>query len=105
MPDKWEDFYNPYFPTNAILPGITKGIIANIPFRKFLKSPRLFRFLVGPDKQEFFLHASLVASQSKVLDSLVNGAMKEAEDGCTTWENVSEDTFVRFARYIYTGDY
>ncbi|KAJ6784307.1 hypothetical protein PWT90_04256 [Aphanocladium album] len=31
--------------------------------------------------------------------------MKEAEDGCTTWENVSEDTFVRFGQYIYTGDY
>ncbi|KAJ6784541.1 hypothetical protein PWT90_06759 [Aphanocladium album] len=79
--------------------------MADIPFRNILKSPRLFRFLVGPDKQEFFLHASLVASQSKVLDSLVNGAMKEAEDGCTTWENVSEDTFVRFAQYVYTGDY
>lgn len=79
--------------------------MADIPFRNILKSSRLFRFLVGPDKREFFVHASLVASQSKVLDSLVNGAMKEAEDGCTTWENVSEDTFVRFGQYIYTGDY
>lgn len=79
--------------------------MADVPFHNILRSPRLFRFLVGPDKQEFFIHASLVASQSKVLDSLVNGAMKEAEDGCTAWENVSEDTFVRFGQYIYTGDY
>ncbi|TQW06239.1 hypothetical protein IF2G_06522 [Cordyceps javanica] len=31
--------------------------------------------------------------------------MKEAIDGCTVWEDVSEDTFIRFGQYVYTGDY
>lgn len=31
--------------------------------------------------------------------------MKEAINGCTVWEDVSEDTFIRFGQYVYTGDY
>ena len=64
-----------------------------------------FRFLVGPKKREFYVHTSLLASQSRILDALVYGQMKEAIDGCTIWDNVSEDTFIRFGQYLYTGDY
>lgn len=31
--------------------------------------------------------------------------MKEAENRCTVWEDVSEKTFARFGQYVYTGDY
>lgn len=31
--------------------------------------------------------------------------MKEATSGCTVWEDVDEDTFVRFGQYLYTGNY
>ncbi|KAM3514516.1 hypothetical protein MY11210_001859 [Beauveria gryllotalpidicola] len=31
--------------------------------------------------------------------------MQEATDGCTVWEGVDEDTFVRFGQYVYTGNY
>ncbi|OAA61414.1 BTB/POZ fold protein [Cordyceps fumosorosea ARSEF 2679] len=61
--------------------------------------------LVGPEKKEFFIHASLVTSQPKVLDKLVNGPMREAADGCTVWEHVDTATFVRFGQYVYTGNY
>lgn len=40
-----------------------------------------------------------------MLDALVNGSMQEATDGCTVWEGVDEDTFVRFGQYVYTGNY
>lgn len=33
------------------------------------------------------------------------GRRKEAVEGCTVWESGSEDTFVRFGQYVYTGDY
>ncbi|KAM0667206.1 hypothetical protein ACQRIU_005061 [Beauveria bassiana] len=64
-----------------------------------------YLFLVGPQKREFFVHASLAAGQSAVLDALVNGSMQEATEGCTVWEGVDEDTFVRFGQYVYTGNY
>ena len=31
--------------------------------------------------------------------------MKEAASGCTVWENVDEDTFIRFGQYVYTRNY
>ena len=51
------------------------------------------------------IHTSLVADQSAALHSLVSGFMKEAQTGTVIWEDVDEDTFVRFAQYMYTGDY
>lgn len=68
-------------------------------------SSKSFRFLVGPERQEFAIHLELVASQSEVLDRLVKGNMKEAIAGCTTWENVDVQTFIRFGQYVYTGNY
>lgn len=38
-----------------------------------------FKFLVGPQKKEFTIHASLVTAQSKALNALFNGDMKEAQ--------------------------
>ncbi|OAA78813.1 BTB/POZ fold protein [Akanthomyces lecanii RCEF 1005] len=78
--------------------------MAEIEFGSILSS-KPCRFLIGPQKREFFIHASLAASQSPVIDSLVNGSMKEATSGCTVWENVDEDTFVRFGQYVYTRNY
>ncbi len=46
-----------------------------------------------------------MASQSRALDALLNGSMKEATDGATSWEHVDEQTFIRFGQYVYTGNY
>ncbi|KAM3496823.1 hypothetical protein MY10362_009806 [Beauveria mimosiformis] len=78
--------------------------MAQIPYDTILVA-QPFRFLVGPKKQDFYIHTSLLASQSRTLDALVYGQMKEAVNGCTVWEDVSEDTFIRFGQYVYTGDY
>ncbi|TQV91880.1 hypothetical protein V2A60_006019 [Cordyceps javanica] len=78
--------------------------MAEIAYGSILSS-KPFRFLIGPQKCEYFVHASLAASKSPVLNTIVNGSMNEAASGCTVWDNVDEDTFVRFGQWVYTGDY
>jgi hypothetical protein len=68
-------------------------------------SSGVFRFIVGPKKKEFSLHSDLVAHQSRALDILINGDMNEARERCASWEDVDEQTFIRFSQFIYTGDY
>ncbi|KAI9730207.1 MAG: hypothetical protein M1834_005971 [Cirrosporium novae-zelandiae] len=64
-----------------------------------------FRFILGPNKRVFTIHAALAAHHSKVLAVLVNGPMCEAKEQCAYLEDVNEQTFVRFSQYIYTGEY
>ncbi|RFU81820.1 hypothetical protein TARUN_411 [Trichoderma arundinaceum] len=64
-----------------------------------------FTFVVGPDQKEYTIHSALVAQQSKVLNALVNGQMKEAVERRVIWKDVDEETFVHFSQYVYTGDY
>ncbi|KAM3547929.1 hypothetical protein MY1884_009381 [Beauveria asiatica] len=52
--------------------------MAQIPYDTILVT-QPFRFLVGPKKQDFYIHtSSLLASQSRTFDALVYGQMKEA---------------------------
>lgn len=51
------------------------------------------------------MHSALLAAQSPVLDSLVNGGMKEAKELTATWEHVQEHTFVHFSQFAYSGDF
>ena len=39
--------------------------------------------------------------QSKALDVLINGTMGEASDGKAVFEDIQEDTFIRFLLNIY----
>ncbi|KAI9788409.1 MAG: hypothetical protein M1816_006934 [Peltula sp. TS41687] len=64
-----------------------------------------FKFLVGPDRKPFTVHAALVAHHSKPLGALINGGMQESKEGCAVLEDVDEHTFVRFSQYAYTGNY
>ncbi|POR39025.1 Uncharacterized protein TPAR_00775, partial [Tolypocladium paradoxum] len=68
-------------------------------------SSKPFWFVVGPQKREFTIHSALVAHQPRALDTMVNGGMREAQDGYATWDHVDEQTFIRFSQYAYTGDY
>lgn len=36
---------------------------------------------------------------------MLNGHMKEATEGIVEWDDLGEDTFVRFGQYAYTGGY
>ncbi|KAI1489643.1 hypothetical protein F5X96DRAFT_599630 [Biscogniauxia mediterranea] len=76
----------------------------NLPY-EIIAASKPFRFLVGPDKKAFMLHADLVAHLSKPLAVLINGKMKEAREGYAELPEVDERTFVRFCQFAYTGDY
>jgi len=60
--------------------------------------------LMGSEKQQFFVHAKLVARQSVALASLVQGGMTEAKERCAFLEDVDARTFTPFAESAYTGD-
>lgn len=51
------------------------------------------------------VHSAIVARQSRVLDTLINGSFSEASEGHATLESVDEQTFVSFIQYAYTGNY
>ncbi|RDA89193.1 hypothetical protein CP532_0504 [Ophiocordyceps camponoti-leonardi (nom. inval.)] len=65
----------------------------------------MFTFAVGPNEREFVVHADLFAKQSPVLNSLMKGSFREAEDAKAFWCDTDEETFIRFCQYTYTGDY
>jgi hypothetical protein len=64
-----------------------------------------FKFIVGPGKKEFLIHKDIVGRLSATLNTLVNGQMKEAAEGCVVLDDVDEDIFMRFAQFAYTGSY
>lgn len=51
------------------------------------------------------MHSALVSAQSSAFDRLVNGAFNEAAEFHAELEAVSEETFILFAQYAYTGSY
>lgn len=66
---------------------------------------RQFVFVVGESGTEFSVHADVIANQSKALKALVSGEMAEASDGRAIFEDLDENTFIRFCQFAYTGDY
>ncbi|KAK0710608.1 hypothetical protein B0H67DRAFT_539437 [Lasiosphaeris hirsuta] len=68
-------------------------------------SSKAYKFTIGPNKREFVMHSALVAAQSRAFNQLVHGGFKEAEELHTELKSVSEETFVLFSQYAYTGDY
>ncbi|TVY51417.1 hypothetical protein LCER1_G007636 [Lachnellula cervina] len=64
-----------------------------------------FVFVVGENRAAFPVHAAVIAKQSKALDVLINGPMGEASKGEAIFEDIEEDTFIRFCQFAYTGDY
>jgi len=65
----------------------------------------MFRFLVGPDEQEFTIHSALVACQSPALRAMIDGQFKEATAGCAILPDFDPKTFTSFWQYVYTGNY
>ncbi|ETI24788.1 hypothetical protein G647_04158 [Cladophialophora carrionii CBS 160.54] len=75
-----------------------------LPFHS-LTDAKPFKFLVGTTGKPFFIHAKLAAHQSSTLATLIDGAMLEAERKFAVFNDVDEDTFIRFMEFAYTGDY
>ncbi|KAK5077832.1 hypothetical protein LTR64_003768 [Lithohypha guttulata] len=76
----------------------------DLPFHTILTSP-IFVFRVGPDGTEMRLPAALVSQSSPVLNRLINGKMKEAQNGVAEIADVEEATFACFGQWLYTGEY
>ncbi|KAF5249843.1 hypothetical protein FANTH_4894 [Fusarium anthophilum] len=76
----------------------------NANFEESLAS-KPFLFVVGPEAKEFHVHKELIGRLSPVLNALVNGNMREAREGRVVWADLDVDTFVRFAKFAYSGDY
>jgi len=51
------------------------------------------------------MHSALISAQSAAFDRFVNSAFKEAAEFHAELEVVSEETFILFAQYAYTGSY
>ncbi|KKY13300.1 hypothetical protein UCRPC4_g06980 [Phaeomoniella chlamydospora] len=64
-----------------------------------------FRFLIGNSKDVVAIHTDLVARHSTPLRNLMKGEMVEAQTGFATIHDVDLATFLRFAGYVYLGDY
>lgn len=60
---------------------------------------------MGPQKGEFLLHAEAVAQLSPALNTLINGQMMEASEGCVIWEDTDEETFICCGQFAYARDY
>ena len=62
-----------------------------------------FRFVI--EGRSFYVHRELVAKYSVPLDRMMNGGMKESQEGFAMLEDVDEGTFIRFTEFLYTGFY
>lgn len=71
-----------------------------------ISASKLYRFLIGPEKREFNIHAAIITQMSPVLAVFVNGTeFKEAREGQAELKDVDEKMFTLFVEYAYTGDY
>ncbi|MCJ1286972.1 hypothetical protein MMC26_006319 [Xylographa opegraphella] len=75
-----------------------------ISYDKIVSSP-IFTFFIGKQHPPTTIHTALVAEQSPALGNLVTGIMEEGQTGRVTFDDVDEDTFARFAQFVYMGDY
>ncbi|KAK7957976.1 hypothetical protein PG988_012824 [Apiospora saccharicola] len=73
-------------------------------FAAFTKS-HIITFVIGSGATEFYLHADAISRLSKPLQALINGGMREAKEGRVVWDDLDDDTFIRFTQWAYTNDY
>lgn len=82
----------------------TNGIGNPSALNRIVRS-KVFKFVVGPNKQEFNVHEAVLSRLSKPLRVLLDGPFKEARELRVEWPEVDESTFVRFVEWAYTGTY
>ncbi|KAI1415073.1 hypothetical protein F5Y13DRAFT_197073 [Hypoxylon sp. FL1857] len=64
-----------------------------------------FKFLVGPNRKEYFIHKEAFIAISPVLRVLITGRMREAREGVAVWEDVEECHFLNLCEFAYFGKY
>jgi hypothetical protein len=65
----------------------------------------LFTFYIGKNENPIAVHAAAIAKQSKALQILISGPMVEAQVRSAYLSDVSEEDFLKFCEFAYTGDY
>ncbi|KAG6195775.1 hypothetical protein E4U35_008260 [Claviceps purpurea] len=64
-----------------------------------------FKFVVGKEGKEVYMHSALVARWSKVLDKMMNSQFIEEQQGYAVLADEDVRTVAAFAEFVYTGDY
>ncbi|KAF5681518.1 hypothetical protein FCIRC_5488 [Fusarium circinatum] len=72
---------------------------------KSIAGSDVFTFIIGDDETKYTIHSGLVAKQSPVLNTLVNGPFKEALERQVKWADLEESIFLSFWEFAYTGNY
>ncbi|KAJ9414886.1 hypothetical protein FOXG_21650 [Fusarium oxysporum f. sp. lycopersici 4287] len=72
------------------------------PFEQLLKT-RPQKFVVGPNRVEYYVQPTLFFCSSTPLENLIHEA--EATKGSVTWTDVDNHIFARFVQFLYTGAY
>ncbi|KAG6127750.1 hypothetical protein E4U38_006093 [Claviceps purpurea] len=92
--------------------GITNVINAMNSTSKMKASPyeeiiafKPFKFVVGKEEKEIYMHSALVAKWSKVLDKMMNSPFIEGQQGYAVLADEDVKTVAAFAEFVYTGDY
>ncbi|KAI1138071.1 hypothetical protein F5Y05DRAFT_50249 [Hypoxylon sp. FL0543] len=76
----------------------------DVPLKRFLASEP-FKFLVGPDRKEYFIHREVFTTISPVLQVLITGRMREAREGVAVWDDIEERYFLDLCEFAYSGTY
>lgn len=69
---------------------------------KFRTEP--VKFIVGCEKEEFFVQPDFVSGLSDHMDTLIRSGVKGPDWFCVTWD-IEVDIFVRLVQFVYTGSY
>ncbi|KAG6135424.1 hypothetical protein E4U28_005394 [Claviceps purpurea] len=92
--------------------GITNVINAMNSTSKMKASPyeeiiafKPFKFVVGKEEKEIYMHSALVGKWSKVLDKMMNSPFIEGQQGYAVLADEDVKTIAAFAEFVYTGDY
>ncbi|KAG6024096.1 hypothetical protein E4U40_003591 [Claviceps sp. LM458 group G5] len=64
-----------------------------------------FKFVVGKEGKEVYIHSELVARWSTVLDKMMNSPFLEGQQGYAVLADEDVRTVAAFAEFVYTGDY
>ncbi|KAG5961938.1 hypothetical protein E4U56_003611 [Claviceps arundinis] len=64
-----------------------------------------FKFVVGKERKEVYMHSALVARWSRVLDKMMSSPFIEGQQGFAVLADEDVRTVAAFAEFVYTGDY
>ncbi|KAI9683920.1 MAG: hypothetical protein M1829_004255 [Trizodia sp. TS-e1964] len=91
---------NPWIPSNMASNPEKKR-----PHYKDVVTSKLFKFIIGPDREEIPLYSASVMDCSPALRALMTGPMIEAQKGEVVIDDVDVETFVRFSEWVNRGRY